>query len=100
MTDQSSNAPVDVIRDGALKATIWKNNGENGEFFSTTLSKTFEQNGALQDGHSFTSGDLLRISELSRRAYACIGGLREAAKGNNPSSCKPEPSPVEAPAPK
>lgn len=93
MTDQQSNAPVEVIRDGALKATIWKNRGENGEFFSTTLTKTFEQNGALQDGHSFTGGDLLRISELSRRAYACIGGLREASKARAPSAKAPEPSP-------
>ena len=97
MTDQSSNAPVDVIRDGALKATIWKNNGENGDFFSTTLSKTFEQNGSLHDGNSFTRGDLLRVSELSRRAYARIGGFRELAKSREEQR---KASATEAPAPK
>ncbi len=93
MTDHSTNAPVEVLRDGALKATIWKNKGENGEFFSTTLTKTFEQNGSLHDGNSFTGTDLLRISELSRRAYACIGGLRDAGKRSEPSSRAQEPAP-------
>ena len=102
MTDQSTpNAPVEVIRDGALKATIWQNKGENGPFFSTTLSKTFEQNGSLQDGNSFGSGDLLRISELSRRAYATIGKFREAAKHHGKETSKKEVSdPASAPAPK
>lgn len=73
MTDRKKNGPFEVLRDGALKATIWKNEGENGAFFSTTLSKTFEQNGSLQDGQNFTRNDLLRVSELARQAYAKIG---------------------------
>lgn len=73
MVDQKKNAPVEVLRDGALKATIWRNEGEKGSFFSTTLSKTFELNGAPKDGYSLNRSDLLGISELARQAYHCMG---------------------------
>ena len=68
--------PVEVLRDGFLKATIWKNEGENGTYFSTTLAKTYEKDGQPHDGHSFTGADLLRISELARQAYARIRKYR------------------------
>ena len=62
--------PADVLRDGSLKATIWENEGEKGVYHSTTLAKTFEdKSGKLRDTHSFSSSDLLRVSELARQAY-------------------------------
>ena len=69
MTDQSNQRPVCVLRDGMLKAAIWRNEGENGPFFTATLSKLFEKNGELRDGHSFAGGELLKVSELARQAY-------------------------------
>ncbi len=64
------NQPFDVLRDGALKATLWENEGQSGPFLSITLSKTYEdRNGDLQDGNSFAGGELLRIAELARIAH-------------------------------
>lgn len=72
------NQPVDTLRDGALKATVWENQSDKGEtYFSVTLAKTYEdRNGALQDGHSFTQNDLLRVAELAREAHALTRDLR------------------------
>ena len=66
-----NNRPVDVLRDGSLKASIFRNEGEKGTFFSTTLSRTYtDERGNFHDTNVFSGTDLLRISELSRRAYS------------------------------
>lgn len=66
----SHNGPADTLRDGHLKASIWRNEGERGHFFSTTLARTYEdRDGNLQDSQSFATNDLLRVSELARNAY-------------------------------
>lgn len=94
MVDQKKNAPVEVLRDGALKATIWRNEGEKGSFFSTTLSKTFELNGAPTDGYSLNRSDLLGISELAREAYHRIGKHRSDLKQEGSSSCGEKHAPT------
>ena len=38
----SKSPPVEVLRDGALKATIWENEGENGTYFTTTFARTYQ----------------------------------------------------------
>lgn len=69
MTDQKRNAPIIVLRDGSLKASVWENDGENGKYLTTTFAKTYSNDGDPQDTQSFGKSDLLAISELARRAY-------------------------------
>lgn len=65
------NRPEHTLRDGSLKATIWRNEGEKGPYFSTTLARTYEdRDGKLQDTNSFSSAELLKVAELARDAYA------------------------------
>ncbi|MCB1832632.1 MAG: hypothetical protein KDH19_04190 [Geminicoccaceae bacterium] len=74
---QTGRKPEDTLRDGALKVSIWKNEGEKGPFFSATIAKTYrDDQGKYQDGHSLSSNDLLRVSELSRRAHNRIIELK------------------------
>lgn len=74
----TSNAPLETLRDGRLKATIWSNAGENNEtYHSVTLAKIYEdRNGQLQESSSFSAGELLRVAELAREAHGVIRGLR------------------------
>ncbi|MEM6537375.1 MAG: hypothetical protein AAF668_06555 [Pseudomonadota bacterium] len=66
----SNNRPEDVIRDGNLKASIWRNEGENGPYYSTTLARSYkDEKGKYHDTQSFSGSELLRVSELSRQAY-------------------------------
>lgn len=68
--------PEDTIRDGALKATIWRQQGKDRDFFTTRLATTYkDQHGNLKDGYSFTKNDLLGVAELCRRAHARVQAL-------------------------
>lgn len=76
---QQSNQPETVLRDGNLKATVWKNEGENGPYYNTTLSRTWQDDqGKWHDAHSFSGAELLRVSELARGAYAKTNELRQS----------------------
>lgn len=72
-----SNSPRDVLRDGNLKSTIWRNDTEKGPFYSVNLARTYRDGqGELRDSHSFAGTDLLRISELARKTYDRTQELR------------------------
>ena len=74
---ENNNPPRDVLRDGNLKASLWRNESEKGPFYSATLTRTYkDQDGELRDAHSFSGGELLRVSELARKAYDRTRQLR------------------------
>lgn len=69
--------PVE-IRQGSLKAAIWKNEGENGPMFNTTFSRTYrDKEGQWQETQSFRSSDLLGIAELGRSAHHRVNELKK-----------------------
>lgn len=71
-----ANRPADTLRDGWLKATIWRNESEKGAFYTTKIAKTYEdRNGQLRDGQNFSRGDLPKIGLLANRAYERISQL-------------------------
>lgn len=74
-----ANQPTETLRDGRLKATIWKNFGDNGNFYTVNLSRSFkDEAGTWQDSDSYSGAELLRISRLAGKAYDRIGELRQA----------------------
>lgn len=74
-----SDKPEFTIRDGAIKATTWRNAGEKGDYFTTSFSRTFrdEKSGDLRDAHSFSGSDLLKVSALAQEAYQQSRALRQ-----------------------
>jgi len=69
--------PADVIRDGNLKATIWRNEAESGPFYATSFVRTFrDSEGQFHDTNSFVAADLLKLAELARAAYTRTTALR------------------------
>jgi hypothetical protein len=91
--DRSStpNKPVQDFKDGRLKATVWANEGENGTYHAVTLSKIYEdKEGRLQESHSFTGSELLRIAELAREAHAFTRDLRRETTVERQSERAPE----------
>ena len=74
-----ANKPIDTLRDGNIKATIWKNFGEQGNFFSVTFTRTYKvEGGNYQDSDSFSGTQLLRLAHLATRTYDRVGELRAA----------------------
>lgn len=71
--------PASTIRDGAIKATIWRNQGENGDFYSVKLTRTWKDaQGNYHDSDSFSGIELLRVARLAGKAYDEVASLRHA----------------------
>ena len=71
---EKNDGPVTTLRDGSLKAAIWRNDSEKGQFHNCTLSRVYkdDRSGELRDSSSFSGKDMMRVSELSRRAHNTI----------------------------
>ncbi len=80
--DHSKTRPVENLREGPLKAAIWRNESEKGAYHSVTLARTYkDKNGEPRDTNSFRAKDMLGVSELARRAHHHSHDLdREAFK--------------------
>lgn len=79
MTQKANSKPLATIRDGALKAAIWKNLGEKGNFYSVTFTRSYrDDQGNWHDTDSFSGTDLLIVGRLAVRAYDAIAELRAA----------------------
>jgi hypothetical protein len=89
---KSSNTkqrPVETLRDGAIKAAIWKNESENGAFHGVTFSRTYRNgSGDLQDTNSFSGTQLLRLTRLAERAYDRAAKLTREARANDSSDAE------------
>ena len=73
---EPKKAPVDVVRVGALKASLWENVGENGPFLKVTFAKTYTQDGEPKDTNGFDERDLLGVSHLAKKAFDRIAELK------------------------
>ncbi len=72
-----TNKPAQTLRDGNIKATIWRNDGDKGPFYSVQFFRTYKDSeDNYQDTDSFTNGELLKLSHLGIRAYDAIATLR------------------------
>ena len=75
----ANDKPTDTLRDGRLKATIWKNAGESGNFYTVTFTRSYQDAaGDWKDSESFSGAELLRIAHLATRAYDRTNALRQS----------------------
>ena len=66
----ANNRPTATLRDGRLKATIWKQSSENGDFYQVTFTRSYQDDaGEWHDSSNFSGSELLRIAHLAQRAY-------------------------------
>lgn len=81
-TPKQPNRPVETLREGSLKAAIWRNESENGSYHSVTVARSYrDKEGNLHDTNSLRAKDMLGLSELARRAHHQTHDLdREAFK--------------------
>lgn len=82
MTDDTNQPrrPEDTVREGPLKAAIWRNESDKGAYHSVTVARTYkDRDGNLQDTQSFRAKDMLGLSELARRAHHEVHELDRAA---------------------
>lgn len=70
----TTNTPLDTLRDGALKATIWRREQQDGKpFYSVQLTRSYTDDaGKWHETGSFSGSELLRIARLADIAYSEI----------------------------
>lgn len=86
-TPEAKARPVAELRDRAIKAAIWRNDGKNRVFHAVTFSRSYrDQDGTYRDGDSYTGPQLLQLADLARRVYHDVGARDRdaylAAAGN------------------
>ncbi len=73
MDTNTKTKPAHSIREADVKATIWRNHGEKGDFYNVTLSRTFkDEQDKPKDTFSFGLHDLSKIEMVLRQARAWI----------------------------
>ena len=62
------NKPVHEISDGALRVSIWKNEGDKGPWYSVTCRRRYKDKSAdeWKDTYSYGQDDILPLSQASR----------------------------------
>ena len=67
-----------------MKATLWKNTSENGDFYSVQITRTYrDEQGNYHDSDSYSGSELLRVSRLAQKAYDYTADLREQDERRN-----------------
>ena len=77
----ANNKPTATLRDGRIKATIWKQDSEKGSFFRVNFTRSYkDEAGEWHDSDSFSGSELLQLAHLATAAYDRTNGLRQAAR--------------------
>ena len=76
----NTNRPVDDVRIGRVKATIWRNETEDGKArFNTVFARLYKDGDAWQSTPSFGRNDLLLVAKVADLAHTRVCEL----SGNN-----------------
>ena len=90
-TQTTGNRPANTLRDRGLKATIWRNRGESGPFYTAEFSRSFRNAaGDWCDSTSFGAEGLLKLSLLAQQTYLRI---RELEQADRDAETSPDRSP-------
>ena len=80
MDNEKSQRPVDRLRIGELTASIWENQGANGEarFYTARIERRYQDSGGnWKTTHSFGRNHLLAVAKLADQAHTCILALEQ-----------------------
>ena len=76
------NRPVETLRDGALKLSIFRNRGDRGDFYSMVPGRIFtdEKTEKIRETSSLSGSGPLRMANLLTKGYERVAEFREQAK--------------------
>lgn len=77
----SKSKPVEEIRIGAIKAAIWRNDGEQGPRFNVSFQRIYRTNeGEWRSTDSFGRDDLLILGKVADAAHTRVLQLQGEAR--------------------
>lgn len=70
---KQKKAPHSIKAGRGVRAKLWKNSGQNGEWFNVEITRTYkDEEGELQDSTSFSRDDLLHVAYAAQKAFEYI----------------------------
>lgn len=75
-----SQKPVHEIRLGRIRASIWRNETQNGPRHNVTISRLYKEGDSWKDSSSFGRDDLPLVTKVADQAHSWIfENAKEAA---------------------
>ena len=71
----ANQKPVDEIRIGRVKATIWRNGTGEQPRHNVTFSRLYKDGDQWKSTHSFGRNDLLVLAKVADQAHSRLFGL-------------------------
>ncbi|MGJ8641393.1 MAG: hypothetical protein ACSHYA_18535 [Opitutaceae bacterium] len=67
-----SDTPIDTIRIGRIKATIWENEHEGKTYYNTTVTRSFKVGEEWRENNNFSTEDLPLLRLATDKAFERI----------------------------
>lgn len=79
---ERGNKPLETLRDGPLKVSIFRNQGENGAFYTLDPGRIYtdEKSKEVREVSSLSGSEPLRMAHLLTKGYERVGEFREQDK--------------------
>ncbi|UWQ31648.1 hypothetical protein K3555_13705 [Leisingera sp. M527] len=85
MSDDQKTRPVETLRDGNIKASVWENTRDGKTNHNVQFRRSYRgEDGQYRDTDSFAANDLLRLSRLAEHSYDAVSRLREHQREGQP----------------
>jgi hypothetical protein len=69
---QTKNKPVHEVRIGTIKAAVWKNENDNGRYYSTSLQRSYKDGNEWKNTDYFGRDDLLVVAKVADLVHTWI----------------------------
>ena len=84
MTQPTPNTPVDDVRIGRVKATIWRNETEDGTpRYNVVFARLYKDGDTWQSTPSFGRNDLLLLAKVADLAHTRICELHQESNSDD-----------------
>lgn len=68
----SSKRPAQSFRYGAIKCVIWRNEGRNGAFYNTVITRSYKDGEDWKESSSFGQEDLPTVAKAALDAHTYV----------------------------
>jgi hypothetical protein len=76
--ENNMSKPAHKIRNGVLQATIWRNHGEKGTWYSVNLTRSYKVDEGWRETDALGQDDLLPAAKLLDLAHTWIMHQQQA----------------------
>jgi hypothetical protein len=82
------NRPIETLRDGALKVSIFRNSGDRGDFYSMVPGRIFtdDKSDKIRETSSLSGSEPLRMANLLTKGYERVADFRAQSKEDREST--------------